>query len=231
MEEKTIVALIHYLRGFITDERWLTLNKILDLRTDYITVVLENIYQSHNAGAVLRSCDGFGVQTVHVVETQNEFDISGQVTVGADRWLDVIRYNKSDRDNTTDCIRALKRNGYRIVATTPHEKESFVQDLDISKPIALVFGNELDGISPMVLDEADDFVTIPMFGFSESFNISVSAAVCLYDLSLRIRNPVSEVDWRLGDARKNSILVNWLRNSLKAGEELVEKFISETDKQ
>lgn len=225
METDKITGLIEHLKGFATPERFETLQTIVRLRTDYLTVVLEDIHQPHNASAVLRSCDGFGVQNIHVIENVNEFDASSQVTIGADRWLNIKRYNKENANNTRACLSTLKDKGYRIIATTPHENESELHRLDISRPVALVFGNELDGISDEVRNHADGFVKIPMYGFSESFNISVSAAICLYDLTLRIRRPGSGINWELEPDEQQKILLNWLKKSVKAGDNIIRNYL------
>jgi tRNA (guanosine-2'-O-)-methyltransferase len=219
--------LITYLKEFISDSRWERINEVLDKRTDHITVVLEDIYQPHNASAVLRSCDGFGIQDVHVIENNNEFDASSQITIGADQWLTINRYNTSKHDNVSDCFNTLKSNGYQIIATTPHEDDSNLNELDISKPTALVFGTELEGVTDQVMDQADGFVKIPMYGFSESFNISVSAAICLYDLTTRLRS--SEIDWSLESGRREELLLQWVKQSIKAGDQLAEKWLSEKE--
>lgn len=227
MEKDLQIKLINYLKNFITDERWETITAVLNQRTEYITVVLEDLYQPHNASAVLRSCDGFGIKDVYVIEKYCEFDASSQVTLGADQWLDIIKFNEPNVDNTVNCFEALKKKGYRIIATTPHEKESNINDLDLCKPTALVFGNELHGSSESVLNNADGFVKIPMHGFSESLNVSVSAAICLYDVTTRLRNPNSNIAWELSTEQKNTLMLQWLISSIKAGEQLVEKYLTE----
>ncbi len=229
MEDELRLETINYLKEFIREGRWETINKVLDQRTEYVTVVLEDIYQSHNASAVLRSCDGFGINDVHVIENNCEFDPHVQITLGADQWLDINRYNTPNVDNTEICLSSLKEKGYQIIATTPHERESNLNDLDVSKPTALVFGNELDGFSESVLKHADGFVKIPMYGFSESFNISVSAAVCMYDLTTRVRQKKSNIDWKLTEDRRSELLLSWLKSSIKAGEQLAEKFLKERE--
>ncbi|HCI71870.1 MAG TPA: rRNA methyltransferase [Balneola sp.] len=221
--------LIEYLKDFISEARWKRMNEVLDLRTQHITVVLEDIYQPHNASAVLRSCDGFGIQDVHVIETNNEFDASSEVTIGADQWLSIHRYNKPKADNVSKCFSTLKEKGYQIVATTPHENDHNLDELDISKPTALVFGTELEGVTAQVLEQADSFVKIPMSGFSESFNISVSAAICLYDTSTRLRNTVSRSDWGLSEERREELLLEWVKQSIKAGDQLADKWLSENN--
>ena len=221
--------LIEYLKEFISEARWQRINEVLDKRIERLTVVLEDIYQPHNASAVLRSCDGFGIQDVHVIENNNEFDASSEVTIGADQWLSIHRYNKPKTDNVSACFSSLKEKGYQIVATTPHENDHNLDELDISKPTALVFGTELDGVTEQVLELADIFVKIPMSGFSESFNISVSAAICLYDTSTRLRNSVPRADWALSEERREELLLEWVKQSIKAGDQLAEKWLSDNN--
>lgn len=223
------MKLAEYLKEFISESRWERLNEVLEYRTKHITVVLEDIYQPHNASAVLRSCDGFGVQDVHIIENRNQFDASSEVTIGADQWLTLHRYNSVNSDNVSDCFKSLRNKGYKVIATTPHEKDSNLNELDITEPVALVFGTELHGVTDTVREQADGFVKIPMFGFSESFNISVSAAICLYDLTTRLRN--IQTDWELSESEKEELLIEWTRKSIKAGDRLVEKWKEEYSKE
>ena len=225
MEPSTRLALTEHLRAFATEARWDKIEEVVKKRTRHITVVVEDIYQPHNASAVLRSCDGFGIQDVHIIENTNHFDASSQVTIGADQWLTLHRYKEKNANNTEACFRRLKENGYRVVATTPHENDTNLNDLPIDDKTALVFGTELDGISERAKDLADGFVKIPMAGFSESFNISVSAAVCLYNVTRRLR--ASDVNWRLSDQEMEELKYTWLKKSIKAGEQLEKAFLEE----
>ena len=217
--------LIEYLKEFISDARWARINEVLEGRTEHLTVVLEDLYQPHNASAVLRSCDGFGIQDVHVIENKNQFDASSQITIGADQWLTIHRYNQEKHDNVSECFSRLRKQGFQIVATTPHENDHNLNELDITKPTALVFGTELEGVTDQVLEQSDAFVKIPMAGFSESFNISVSAAICLYDTSTRLRQ--SDLNWNLPPERREELLLEWVKKSIKAGDQLAEKWLSE----
>lgn len=202
-----------YLSEFLTPNRKATFNRVLDLRTRYISVVLEDIYQPHNASAVLRSCDCFGVQDVHVIENRNNFEISPDVVVGSSKWLNIDFHNRKAQ-NTTDTLTKLKGEGYRIIATTPHDDEVLLEDLDLQKgKIALVFGTEKNGISDQVREQADEFMKIPMYGFTESFNISVSAALCLHHLTYKLRQ--SDIDWPLTESEKQEILFEWVKNSTR----------------
>jgi tRNA (guanosine-2'-O-)-methyltransferase len=225
MDVSTRKAVTQHLRAFATEARWGKIQEIAAKRTRHITVVVEDIYQSHNASAVLRSCDGFGIQDAHIIENQNQFDASSQVTIGADQWLTQYRYNEPGVDNTEVCYRRLKERGYTVIATSPHENDVSLNELPIENKTALVFGTEIDGISERAKELADGFVKIPMAGFSESYNISVSAAVCLYNLTRRLR--ASTVSWQLSKDEINELQYRWLKQSIKAGEQLEKAFLKE----
>jgi len=174
--------------------------------------VLEDIYQSHNVSAVLRTCDCYGIQDVHVIENQNEYNLCKEVELGSSKWLNLNRYNK-EPNNTLDAFSRLREQGYRIVATSPHKNDQVLDELSVDKKIALVFGNELSGLSRLALDNADEFVKIPLYGFTESFNISVSAAIFITKLVDKIRK--SGVSWELSEPEKLEVLLNWTRNVLR----------------
>ena len=214
--------LINFLKELITESRFLNFNKVLNNRTRYITVVLEDLFQSHNASAVLRSCECFGVQDVHFIENQYDFCENPDVAVGAANWLNLYHY-KGEDNNTFTTIQHLKNQGYRIVATTPHTNDVMLEDFDVEKgKFALFFGSELPGLSDIVLNNADDFLKINMFGFTESFNISVSAALCLYELTKKMRK--TEINWQLSQAEKDEIMVNWLKYSIKDSENIIKYY-------
>lgn len=213
--------LIEYLRQFVTPERVEMLYKVLDDRTRYATVVIEDLFQAHNYSAVLRSCDCFGIQDVHIIENYNEYEVSPGVAAGSSKWLDIHRHNEEGKQNTVKTLKQLKQDGYRIVATTPHTDDVLLNDFDVTKgKFALVFGNEKKGISDEVRAEADEFVRIPMYGFTESFNISVSAALCLQYAAEAIRK--ASIDFQLSDQEKEHITLQWLRRSIK-NVEMIEK--------
>lgn len=189
-------------------------------RTRHITVVLENIFQSHNASAVLRSCECFGIQDIHIIENENSFKAHPDIALGSDKWLSLHRYKSNDA--TQECLSTLKKKGYLIVATSPHKQSYDLESLPIDHKFALVFGTEMDGISSVVDENADLYVKIPMVGFTESLNISVSTAICLYALSERVRK--SEVDWKLTEEDMTGILLDWVRNTVKKPEILEKEF-------
>lgn len=217
--------LVNYLRQFVTEHRLQQFETRLQSRTRYITVVLEDIYQAHNASAVLRSCECFGIQDVHMIENSVEYRISPDVALGSNKWLTLNRYN-SPAGNTAAAINGLRGKGYRIVAATPHKNDCNLEDFDLYKgKTALLFGSELNGLSPTALEMADEYLKIPMVGFTESLNISVSAAICIHFLTLKLRQ--SELPWQLSDSEKQSELLSWLRNTIKRVELIERSFLED----
>lgn len=215
--------LIQFLSGFVTPERLVLFNKILSLRTNYITVVLEDIYQTQNASAVLRSADCFGVQTVHVIENKNIFQVNPDVVRGASNWITINRHNQHEI-NTLSAIRKLKADGYRIIAASPHDHDVDLENFDLEKgKAAFIFGTERPGLTQWAKQEADEFMKIPMVGFTESLNVSVSVAVTLHYLTHRLRNDPS-ISWQLSENEKQTLLLNWLRMSIKRVDLLEKKF-------
>jgi tRNA (guanosine-2'-O-)-methyltransferase len=206
--------------NIITENKKEMFDRIAAERTNHITVVLENIYQEHNASAVIRTCDCFGIQQLHVIEKNNQYKLQRDIALGAGRWVDLYNYNQGTQV-TKDCITKLKSNGYKIVATTPHTEQT-IHDLDLSQPIAFVFGTERRGISEEVTELSDDFVKIPMYGFTESFNISVSVAIILS--SIRERLEKSSLNWKLSEEDQVKLINKWCRKILNGGDKLEDFF-------
>ena len=208
-------ALIDQLVQYVTDNKREKMEAVLENRTRYVTIVLEDLFQPHNASAALRTADIFGVQDVHVVTEKYAFKAVSTIAMGATKWLDVHSYS-----SITDSIDSLKKQGYRIVATTPHTNSYSLPDLPIDQKTALVFGSEQTGLSEAALAQADMFVKIPMYGFVESFNVSVSVALCLYDVITRLH--ASSHEWKLSQDEKHDIMLEWIRRVSKTAQ-LVEK--------
>jgi tRNA (guanosine-2'-O-)-methyltransferase len=215
-------ALLAYLQGFLLDERKERFEKVLEQRTRYITCVLENISDAHNTNAVMRSCECFGIQDIHIIENGSKFKPARKVLKGSHKWLSVYKY-REEAHNSLTCINALKLRGYRIVATSPHEGNKSLHTLDLSTPVALVLGQENIGISDVVKEMADDFVIIPMQGFTESLNISVAAAILLQELAYRTRKD-DQINWRLTDTEKDELRRIWTLKNLYRNELLIERF-------
>lgn len=219
--------LLIYLEGFVTDKRKELFKTVLDQRTRHFTVVLENIYQQHNSSAVVRSCDIFGVQDLHVIENTYTSKVSRHVAKGSQKWLTFRRYKK-DTNNTVECFENLRAEGYQIIATTPHNDSCLLHDFDISQKSAFVFGVEKEGVSDYVMDNADGFLKIPMVGFTESLNISVAAAIILENLTTRLRN--SEVDWKLSTKEIEKLYSEWIQKSIKNVDKITEHYLKSQDK-
>lgn len=225
MNEEKKQRVIEYLSGFINEDRKDKLEDILSQRTRHITVVLEDIYQPQNASAVVRTSECIGIQELHIIENRNEYVINRDVVQGASKWIDIKRYNEEE-NNTEACLMGLKDRGYKIIATSLNETNVQLPDLEIDQKLALCFGSEDAGLSDDAYELADEHMTIPMQGFTQSFNLSVSAGICLYTLCERLRN--SGVNWQLEQADRNDLLIQWLTNSTPNGKALLEK-ICEAD--
>jgi|TARA_B110000211_G_C14014657_1_gene524828 tRNA (guanosine-2'-O-)-methyltransferase len=223
MNKKEILA---ELQQFLNPERIERFEDVLANRTKHFTVAVENIFQSHNASAVMRSCDCFGVQDLHVIANHNQYELSKDVAMGAEKWVDMHSYYKKE-NNTQDCIDELKSQGFQIVATTPHTNDVLLPDFDVTKKSAFFFGTEISGLSDIVLDQADAFVRIPMYGFTESYNISVSAALVLHDVVNRLKK--SEVDWALSEEELMDKRIDWAVKSLKSGPQVLAQLLSKAD--
>jgi len=204
----TDLAYLDYLEGFLTENRKERFAKVLATRTNHFTVAMEDVFQLHNTSAVMRSCEVFGVQQLNVIEQKFGKSIDKEIAMGAQKWVDVNRF-----ESISDCLANLKSKGYRIIATTPHQNDCLLDDFDISQPAALFFGTERDGLSEEVIAQADGFLKIPMVGFTESLNISVSAAIILQHLTERLRK--SEIDWQLTEEEILEKRLDWARHSIK----------------
>lgn len=198
----------------ITESKQEMYDRIAADRTKYVTVVMENIHKEHNASAVLRTCDCFGIQELHAIEKNNTYEIQRDIALGAGNWVDLFTYSEGENP-TTNCLNKLKSEGYKIVATSPHT-ENDINDLDLSQPIALVFGTEKKGVSSKVEEMADELVKIPMYGFTESFNISVSAAIALN--IIRRKLTLSNIDWKLSYEEQVKLKIQWCTKIIRDGE-------------
>lgn len=216
--------LIQYFESFISPKRLKLINNNLRFRTRYMTIILEDIYQPHNASAILRTCDCLGIQDVHIIENHNQYRANPEISLGSDQWLSIYKY-KQVENNPQDAISVLKNKGYRIVATSSHAKNANLESFDITKgKMAFVFGTELSGITLRVEEMADEFIKIPMFGFTESFNISVSAAIIFHHTSSKLRH--SSIDWQIPEDELADIKLDWLKKSIKNPEQ-IEKYFFE----
>ncbi len=215
-----------WLSEFLTRDRLARLDEVLALRTRHLTVVLDDIYQVQNISAVLRSCESLGIQDTHIIEIRNSLELNPEIARGAEKWLSVYRY--SGENCVDDCIMRLKRDGYRIVVTSPHADATLPSTLPLDSKVAIVMGNESNGVRPEIAAQASEFLSIDMYGFTESFNLSVAAAICLSRLRDRLHS--SEIDWRLSDVERDRLLFDWVRASVPHLEALERRYHEEHKK-
>ncbi|WP_282055166.1 TrmH family RNA methyltransferase [Maribacter luteus] len=209
--------LLDYLEGFISAERKERFLNVLEERSKFITVAIEDVYQMHNTSAVIRSCEVFGLQQAHVIESRFGKRLDKNIAMGAQQWVDVQRH-----ETTESCISLLREQGYRIVATTPHNDSCYLEDFKINEKTALFFGTEKEGLSEEVMGKADSFLKIPMVGFTESLNISVSAAIILQHLTVKMKS--QQLPWRLSDEEKLEKRLDWTQKSIKSIDDILERY-------
>lgn len=207
-------SLIEYLGKYITNHKKSVIENVLSQRTRFFTVVLEDIFKPHNASAVLRTCDCFGIQDVHVIEKAKEYKVNPFVTRGASQWVDLYKYNNSDGSGLSECFTNLRRQGYKIYATSPVSTSIPIQSLNPNEKIALVFGNEHEGVSNEVIANADGLVHIPMLGFTESFNISVAASLFLHHLIQQV-DKEKITGFYLSHEEKFELKLKWYKSIVK----------------
>jgi tRNA (guanosine-2'-O-)-methyltransferase len=212
--------LLNYLEGFLTDNRKERFSEVLKNRTNHLTVVVEDVFQFHNTSAVMRSCEVFGIQELNIVEQRFGKNIDKEIAMGAQKWVDINKF-----ETIGNCIDDLRAKGYQIIATTPHNDSCLLHEFDITKKSALFFGTEKEGLSEEVMQNADGYLKIPMVGFTESLNISVSAAIIIQDLTNRLRQ--SNVNWQLSDEEILEKRLLWAKNTIKDIKRIEERYYSE----
>jgi len=229
MESSLKLELIEHLSQFITSERLDLFQEKLKERSNRVTLVLEDVFQSRNISAAMRSADCFGIQNIHIIENKNNFSKDETVSLGAGKWINIIRHN-SEENNTLNCLKKLKEEGYQIIATSPHNTDISLEEVDVkNNKIAILLGTELSGLSEEALTFADKRMKINMYGFTESLNISVSAAICCQSVSSKMRE--ESTNWEVTEEEKIDILLNWIRNSIKSGKQIEQKFLEDKSKE
>ena len=209
--------LFEYLQSYLTDRRKALFDEVISKRTRHFTVVTEDVYQLHNTSAVMRSCDVFGIQDLHVVEDDLGKRIDKEIALGAQKWVSLNRY-----DTIATCIDTLREKGYQIIATSPHKNSQLLQDFDITKRTAFFFGKEDTGLSDEVFQKADGSLKIPMYGFTESLNISVSVAIILQHVVSKLKR--TDIDWSLSKEEQMDVLFEWTQKSIKSVDQIIERY-------
>ncbi len=215
---ETKQQLLNYLATYLTPEKWAVMQQVIVNRTRNMTIVLENIYQAHNASAVLRSADLCGIQDVHIIQSNCSFQVTSTVAMGASRWLTLHSYQQSNQ-----AVEQLKEQGYKLVATTPHARAQSLEDFPIDAKTAFVFGTENMGLSSYMLEQADAYLTIPMYGFTNSYNVSVATALVMHTITQKLRS--SNVSWQLAPEEQTDLLLHWVRSIVRASDKLEHHFL------
>ncbi len=215
--------LVDSLSAVINEQRQLLLQQILAQRTRYITVVLEDIYQPQNASAVIRTAECLGLQELHIIENKHEYQLNRKVVQGASKWMEINRHKEKNKDNTSSCLQKLKDRDYKIVAMTLNEDSVDLDSLRLDKKLALCFGSEEPGLTQTAHELADEYIKIPMCGFTQSFNLSVSAGISLHHLTKKMHD--SKITWQLSEDDKTNLYIDWLSKSTPTGKVLLNKFI------
>lgn len=212
---------LDYLEEFITENRKNKFLNVLQQRTRHFTVAIEDIFQLHNTSAVMRTCEIFGIQDMHVIEARYGKSIDKEIALGAQKWVDIATYRSSE-----ECIAKLRGKGYRIIAASPHDDSCHMENFDITKPAALFFGTERDGLSEEIIREADGFIKIPMYGLTESLNIASSAAIIIQHLTTRLRK--SGLQWQLTEKEMLEKRIDWARKSIKDIDFITQKYLEKS---
>ncbi len=213
--------LLEYLESFLTEERKNRFSEVLKYRTKFLTVVAEDVFQLHNASAIVRSCEVFGIQELHLTEGRYGKRIDKNIALGAQQWVDIHSH-----DNTKNCIDSLRDSGYLIVATTPAGETVDLEDFKLTQKTALFFGTEKEGLTDQVLNSADRYLSIPMVGFTESLNVSVSAAIILQKLTSELRT--SKLPWRLSENEILEKRLDWAIKTIKDADQIISRYKSKS---
>ena len=215
---KTNQEIYDYLQQFLTDERLSKIEHFSKESSDFVLPVMEDVYQFRNAAAIVRSVEACGFHHVVALEEENVFNPNLKVTKGAETWVQVEKM-----PNNLDSLKEIKSRGYRILAVSPEKNATMLPDYEVKEPIALVFGTELEGVSDEILDFADETLAIPMFGFTKSFNVSVAAAICMYELKQKLMK--SGIEYQLSDQKLLELKIRWAKNSIKSSEQILERLL------
>lgn len=207
-----------YLKQFLTDERLSKIEHFSQESSDFVLPVMEDVYQFRNAAAIVRSVEACGFHHVVALEEENVFNPNLKVTKGAETWVKVEKM-----PNNLDSLKEIKNRGYKILAVSPENNATMLPDYEVNEPIALVFGTELEGVSDEILDFADETLAIPMYGFTKSFNVSVAAAICMYELKQKLMK--SGIDYKLSEEKLLKMKIRWAKNSIKSSEQILERFL------
>lgn len=216
-------SLYRFLSTHLSERKRLVFDEVASRRTRHFALVMEDIYQTQNASAILRSAESWGIQDIHVIENDHAFNFHRRISKGAYDWLTIHRYAEAS-NNTTTCIHSLREKGYRIAITDLNPEAHSPETLPIDAPLAIVLGTEPSGVSDEMRSAADYRIYIPMQGFTESLNVSVAAGVLVYVLMQRLRS--SGWKWSLNDEEQLELKIQWARQSIAWSDTLLDLYES-----
>jgi len=222
MKKNKEAQFLDFLADYITENKRTKINEVLKKRTRYLTVVLEDIFKEHNASAVVRTCECLGIQDLHAIQNRYEFNVNPDVVRGSSNWIDIFHYREPELNNTEVCYHRLKEQGYKIFATSTSLADTGLDDVTLDHKTAIVFGTELEGLSDYALENADGCLKIRMYGFTESYNLSVCVAICMSQLVENLRH--SEKVWKLKKNELEAIKLEWFKRIVKKSETLEKAF-------
>jgi len=221
MELNLLKKLVEELGSHVSKNKYNLVHKNSFERTRQITTVFEDLYQAHNISACLRTCECFGLTDVHIIENTNEYVTTDNIDMGSSKWLNVHRYN-SFKNNTIECIQKLKENKYLIMGMDLSDNSINIGDVPVNKNIAFIYGKEEEGLSDIVHEHADKIVKLPIYGFTQSFNVSVSVAVTLTHIIPRLRN---EDTWALSEVDRYELLRVWFKKIITKSDQVEENIL------
>lgn len=210
-----------YLKQFLTDERLSKIEYYAEESSDFVLPVMEDIFQFRNAAAIVRSVEACGFHKIVAMESENEFNPNLRVTKGAETWVEVEKL-----PHNLDSLKEIKNRGYKILTVSPEKNATMLPDYELKEPVALVFGTEKEGVTEEILDFADETLAIPMYGFTKSFNVSVAAAICFYELKQKLIK--SDIDYKLSEEKLWKMKVRWAKNSINSGDQILAKYLQES---
>ncbi|ASE64076.1 TrmH family RNA methyltransferase [Chryseobacterium indologenes] len=217
MQMKDLAQTFEYLKQFLTEERLAKIEHFSQESSDFVLPVVEDVYQFRNAAAIVRSVEACGFHKVVALQEEYNFEPNLRVTKGADTWVEVEKLPRN-----MESFQNIKDRGYKIVAVSLEKNAKMLPEYEITEPIALVFGTEMEGVSQEILDFADETLAIPMYGFTRSFNVSVAASICMYELKQKLIN--SDIDYKLDEEKLLRMKILWATNSIKSGKEILAKY-------
>jgi len=209
-------AVCEALAPLLTAERIARIDQVLAARLGSVVTLVEDTYDPHNAAATIRTTEALGLGELHVIEPGERFSAAGGVTRGAHRWIDLVRWPAPE-----PAFAALRARGFRVFATLPGAPET-VDAVDVSTPLAVAFGNEHAGLTRAAIASCDGALGVPMFGFTESYNLSVTVALAMSRIAARRRSAIGSPG-DLGDARRRELRARWFALKIRGAVGILER--------